>query len=209
MSQFETSIPAGYFDAIYADDPDPWRFAGSSYERDKYAATLAALPQAGYASALEIGCSIGVLTRQLASRCAALLALDVAEAALHQARRRCADRPNVQFERAQVPGEWPDGRFDLIVLSEVVYFLDRVDVVQLANQVSRTASPEADIVLVHWLGPTSYPLSGDEAAEKFMAASAGFAEPRHCSRTAEYRLDVLRVRSDRTGAALRPGRTPT
>ena len=33
----------GYFERLYARDPDPWRFATSEYERDKYAATLAAL----------------------------------------------------------------------------------------------------------------------------------------------------------------------
>ena len=167
MSRFETSIPADYFDAMYAKDPDPWRFTASSYEQDKYAATLAALPRDGYANALEIGCSIGVLTRELALRCAALLALDVAEAALAQARHRCADRANVRFARAEVPGEWPSGRFDLIVLSEVVYFLDRADVVRLVDRVAQTISPDADIVLVHWLGETSYPLGGDEAAEQF------------------------------------------
>ena len=34
----------GYFEQLYASDPDPWRFATSDYERDKYAATLDALP---------------------------------------------------------------------------------------------------------------------------------------------------------------------
>ena len=69
------SLPAGYFEALYAAAPDPWDFEGSDYERGKYAATLAALPQPRYARALEVGCSIGVLTALLAPRCDRLLAV--------------------------------------------------------------------------------------------------------------------------------------
>jgi hypothetical protein len=69
----ERSVPPEYFHAIYARDPDPWRLASSDYERDKYVATLAAIGEARIGSALEIGCSIGVFTRALAPRCAAVL----------------------------------------------------------------------------------------------------------------------------------------
>ena len=34
-----------YFKGMYATEADPWRFVTSPYERDKYAATLAALPR--------------------------------------------------------------------------------------------------------------------------------------------------------------------
>ncbi len=196
MSRFERSIPPTYFDEMYARDPDPWRFAQSDYEREKYAATLAALPRARYASALEVGCSIGVLTRQLAGRCDALLSLDVAEAALEQARERCADQNHVRFERRRVPAEWPEGRFDLILLSEVVYYLDRDDVRQLAARVDEAAAPGCDILLVHWLGETHYPLSGDEAASVFIEACA--ADHVEGRRERDYRLDILRRREGRS-----------
>ncbi len=121
MTRRTETIRPAYFDGLYANDPDPWRFATSDYEREKYAATLAALPARPFATALEVGCSIGVLTKQLATRCDSLLALDVAEAALDQARARC---PDVRFERRAIPDEWPPGAFDLIVFSEVLYYLD-------------------------------------------------------------------------------------
>ena len=114
---------AEYFERLYAHDPDPWRFASSEYERDKYTATLAALPPRRFARAFEIGCSIGVLTRHLAERCDALLGADVAEGALAQARERCAGLFHVKLSRMVVPQDWPDGRFDLIVFSEVLYYL--------------------------------------------------------------------------------------
>lgn len=200
MSRFEASIPPDYFEAMYAADPDPWRFADSDYERAKYAATLDALPRERYANALEIGCSIGVLTRHLAARCDALLAIDVAEGALQQARRRCADLQHVRFAQRRVPNDWPDASYDLILLSEVVYYLDPSDVSRLADRIRSSTAPEADVVLVHWLGDTHYPLSGDAAAELFTAASADFAQPRLLRRTDAYRLDVLRCRNAATRA---------
>ena len=75
------TLDTAFFDAAYAWDPDPWRLS-SDYEREKYATTLEALPKQRYESALEVGCSIGILTRELASRCSLLLALDAAQAAL-------------------------------------------------------------------------------------------------------------------------------
>ncbi|MCJ2097610.1 SAM-dependent methyltransferase [Methylobacterium sp. E-046] len=177
---------------MYATEADPWRFATSSYERDKYAATLAALPRAHYASALDVGCSIGVFTHQLCRRCDALIGLDVVPSVLDAARERCADCPNARFMVAAVPGAWPNGRFDLIVISEVAYYLDRADLARLVARVEGALLPEADIVLVHWLGVTHYPLSGDEAAEGFIAGARNFATVVKQSRTAEYRLDVLR-----------------
>jgi len=193
MTRRTVSLPPGYFDGIYAGHADPWGFTTSAYEAAKYDATLAALSHETYADALEIGCSIGVLTRRLADRCTRLLALDVAETALAAARARCADCPNVSFRRAAVPADWPPGRFDLVVLSEVLYFFTRTDLDRLAAHLIGAVKPGADVILVHWTGETDYPSSGDEAVETVIAATAGTLAHHHHSRTAEYRLDVLRA----------------
>lgn len=199
MSRFTSSLPPSYFDGQYAGNADPWQLATSDYERAKYAATLAALPRPRYEAALEVGCSIGVLTRALAARCDALLGLDVVETALDQARERNRDLTHVRFTRAQVPGDWPDGTFDLIVLSEVVYFLDPGDVARLVARIGASLRPGGTVVLVHWTGLTHYPLSGDGAAEAFMAAGRAFLRPVHHSATEAYRLDVLEHRPEDQG----------
>lgn len=193
MSRHETSLPPAYFDGLYTGgDGDPWQFATSPYERTKYAATLAGLPRPRYRRALEIGCSIGVFTRELAGRCDAVLGLDIAAPAIEAARARCRDLPHVACEQAIVPRDWPAGSFDLAILSEVIYFLDRADMERLAARIADCLEPGGDIVLVHWLGETDYPLSGDEAADGFMAALGPGWTPMRQDRTAEYRLDVLR-----------------
>lgn len=191
MSRKTNSLPPEYFDALYAANPDPWRFASSDYEQEKYGHTLKALARDRYSCALELGCSIGVLTTQLAKRCDSLLAVDAAEAALIQARDRCAAQDWVTFRRMRAPDEWPQGRFDLILLSEVVYYLEPTDVVRLAQQVKQSLMPAGELLLVHWTGETDYPLSGDDAAEQFIAAASGFAHVVKSERAEKFRLDLL------------------
>ncbi|HKM62941.1 MAG TPA: class I SAM-dependent methyltransferase [Acidisphaera sp.] len=185
------SLPAAYFAEKYAADPDPWRFASSDYEARKYAATIAALPRARFASGLEAGCSIGVLTAMLAQRCDALLGFDVVEAALAQARARNADNPQVRIEHRSLPQDWPDGAFDLIVFSEVLYYLDEADLRAVVERVRTALLPGGAVVLVHWLGPTDYPLTGDAATELLTSALEDVCDVTRSERQPDYRLDVL------------------
>jgi trans-aconitate methyltransferase len=194
MTRAKRTLKPTYFQALYARDNDPWRFASSAYERNKYAVTLAALPNAHYASAFEVGCSIGVLTRQLATRCDRLLAVDVAQAPLAEAMRRCADVPSARFAVMFVPEQWPDEVFDLILLSEVVYYLSPEDVVRLGARICDTLAARGDVVLVHWTGETDYPLSGDEAAERLVAILSRATVILRKERFRDFRLDVLRRR---------------
>ena len=189
MSRRTGSMDRAYFDALYAADTDPWRFASSAYERQKYAASLEALPDGRYGSALEVGCSIGIFTQLLAGRCGRLLALDVADAALAQARRNCP-LPHVTFENRSIPWDWPDGVFDLIVFSEVLYYLDSPAICLVAAKVCRSLKPAGTVLLVHYLGETDYPISGDGAADSFIAATT--LPLTHQVRTESYRIDVLK-----------------
>jgi hypothetical protein len=61
MSEPIPTLKPEHFDALYSADPDPWDFAASPYERDKYALTVNAMPKLRYRSALEVGCSSAFL----------------------------------------------------------------------------------------------------------------------------------------------------
>ena len=185
------SLPRVYFEALYAEGADPWNFATSAYERHKYDATLAALPAARNGAVLEIGCSIGVLTERLAERSDKLLAIDTAENALVQAHARCASCANVTMMQMQIPAEWPKGWFDLILLSEILYYLSADDLEETARRVMRSLKPQGHILLVHYILPTDYPMTGDAASDAFIAAT-GFT-PILQRRQVEYRLDLLRA----------------
>jgi SAM-dependent methyltransferase len=191
------SLPPSYFEAMYAENPDPWDFETSPYEAAKYAATLAALPRSHYRNAFEIGCSIGVLTERLGERCAALLAVDVAEQALRRARERCRRRAHVRFTRMRVPEQFPDDDFDLIVVSEVAYYWSRPDLKRAQRRIVAHLAPGGHLLLVHWTPYVAdYPLTGDQVHDAFLAITG--RELRHVTgqRAERYRLDVFERADD-------------
>lgn len=192
----EDTLPLSHFEAIYARGEDPWGFASRSYEQQKYAATMAALPQARYGNAFEVGCSIGVFTAMLAERCDALLAVEPVPAALAAARDRNRESQHVRFAPLFVPGDWPEQRFDLVVLSEVIDYLGGDDINRLAERLQDSLLPGGDCVLVHWIGKKrGAPPHPTEASEILIAAlnEAVLVTTQH--RNADYRLDVLTRRS--------------
>ena len=82
----ETGPPPTPFETCTARTADPWQVDDSWYERRKRAVLLAALPDAGYPTALEIGCSVGALAQDLAGRCQHVTAVDTSAAAVARAR---------------------------------------------------------------------------------------------------------------------------
>jgi cyclopropane fatty-acyl-phospholipid synthase-like methyltransferase len=187
------SRSADHFRRIYANGSDPWNFETSAYEQEKYRTTLAALDQPRFTAGLEVGCSIGILTRMLSDRCETILGIDLLEEPLDTARKRNIDRPSIHFEAMQVPQSWPRGRFDLIVFSEVLYFFNRNDMAACAAHTRQSVFPNATIILVNWLGETGDPCTGEEAAETFIAAGSGWLRRETTQRNPGYRLDVLKA----------------
>ncbi|MFB7908335.1 SAM-dependent methyltransferase [Kitasatospora sp. NPDC056076] len=193
--------PGDYFTRMYAHQPDPWQLAHRWYEHRKYALTLAALPQQQYCSAFEPGCSVGVLSAQLAERCQTLLACDREEPALAQARKRLAGLANVTLQHRLLPGDWPEGRFDLVVLSELLYYFAADDSARLLDLAVESLEPAGTLLLVHWRPAVAeHAQSGDAVhrqarAHPGLVRIAGHDEP-------DFLLDVF-VRSD---ASLPPHR---
>ncbi|MCA1223348.1 SAM-dependent methyltransferase [Streptomyces sp. 8L] len=147
------STPVGYFDAMYASAEDPWDLAGRWYERRKYALTVASLPRARYRSAFEPGCSVGVLTALLAERCDRLLAADRVASAVATTAARVRDLPHVTARALAVPEQWPDETFDLIVLSELLYYFDDATREALLARTVKSLEPGGTLVTVHWDHP--------------------------------------------------------
>lgn len=186
------SLPASYFEAIYQSDRDPWKFETSEYEAKKYATTIAALPKSRYDSALEIGGSIGVLTEMIAQRCDAILSIDVSKLAQDQAIQRCQKLEQVQFKLLNFPHEYPEEKFDLILVSEVGYYWCREDLQTAQRRIFELLKPNGHLLLVHWL-PVSpdYPLTGDEVHDSFMECVPVDIQLLQSQRNENYRLDLF------------------
>ena len=177
------TLGSGYFDAMYRAASDPWGFENRWYERRKYALSLALLPAERYRSAFEPGCSIGVFSELLAPRCDALLCCDVAAAAVRAAAERTRGLPQVRVERCELPGQWPAGRFDLVVFSELLYYFGDHDLEQLLDDAAAALQAGGTLLAVHWRHPVAdYPRSGDDvhgaiAALPGLARLVSHAEP--------------------------------
>lgn len=192
-------LPDGYFHAMYEAVDDPWGFTSRWYEQRKYALTLAALPSPRYGSVFEPGCSIGVLSAALAARCERLLCIDVSPRAVVSARRRLASAPHAEVRPGDIVDDWPDGeRFDLIVLSEVLYYLDAEALHELIRRLPGSLTPDGEIVAVHWRWPVDeYPQTGDAVHEALrsssLVVSASYSDT-------DFRHDLLRARPGRSVA---------
>ncbi|TCD07594.1 methyltransferase domain-containing protein [Pedobacter frigidisoli] len=184
------TLPKGYFEELYQKDTDPWDFEKSEYEDAKYRSTLAAIPPGNYSRALEIGCSIGVFTRLLADRCKQLLAMDISETALDLARKRLSKSTNVEFLLGGIPQDFPSGEFELIVMSEVGYYLSIEDLLIVGEQIVKSLSRGGILILVHWTHfVADYPLTGDHVHDFFNDLGMPHLDVK---RHEHYRLDVYR-----------------
>ncbi|WZH38619.1 MAG: bifunctional PIG-L family deacetylase/class I SAM-dependent methyltransferase [Microbacterium enclense] len=164
------TVGQDYFDDMYARHDDPWGFDSRWYEERKRTVLLAALPRRRYRSVFEAGCSTGALTAQLADRADRVLAVDLATAALDRARRRLAGRANVELRRATLPADWPEGLFDLVVLSEVAYYWAGADLDQGLTASVSALSADGHLVACHWRHPVEeYPRSGDDVHDALAA----------------------------------------
>ena len=165
-----------YFDELYARSRDPWHLAERWYEKRKYAITLAMLPQPTYRHALELGCSVGVLTEALAARCDHVTATDITQAALCETDARLCTagrRPHVTLQRTSFDCAWPGHDFDLVVLSEVAYYLSEDNLRRVMETEVTKLMPGTTLLAAHWRHPVSdYPLNGDQTND-IIGATAG------------------------------------
>jgi len=140
-----------YLNGLYARDRDPWHVREGWYERRKLQLLLACLPKERYAAAFEPGCSVGEVTAGLAERCDRLLAADFHPDPVAAARQRTAGLPNVEDRQLLLPQQWPrEARFDLVVLSEIGYFLSRSAWAQLCARTRASLAADATVLACHW-----------------------------------------------------------
>jgi SAM-dependent methyltransferase len=144
------SVDDQYFDQLFQASDDPWAFKKRWYERRKRALTLAVLPRERYLTVFEPGCANGELSAGLATRCERLLACDTSLQAVELARQRLAQLHHVEVIHARLPRQWPEQRFDLIVFSELGYYLDEVDLHGWINHALASLTADGQLLACHW-----------------------------------------------------------
>ena len=110
-----------------------------------------------------------MLTELLAARCDHLTSTDVAAPALDATQRRltasgAGDR--VTLLKRSLDDPWPAEPFDLVVLSEVCYYLQRATLRTVLDREIPRLARGATLVAAHWRHPVAdYPMTGDEVHE--------------------------------------------
>ncbi|MEN5315825.1 SAM-dependent methyltransferase [Pseudomonas koreensis] len=144
------SVDDRYFDGLFSANDDPWAFRERWYEQRKRAITLAALPRARYRTIFEPGCANGELSAELAERCDRLLCCDTASAAVNLARTRLSLFDHAEVRQSRLPGDWPEEKFDLIVFSEIGYYLDAQDLTEVIRRISQSLTADGQLLACHW-----------------------------------------------------------
>jgi SAM-dependent methyltransferase len=180
---------------MYAADPDPWQIGAGWYETRKRDLVLSLLPEPRYKLALEPGCGNGDLTDRLRARCDSIIAWDAAAAAVVATRARFADDPCVQVSVGQLPDGWPaTPKADLLVFSELGYYLDTPDLDRFLDEAVTRLEPQATFLAVHWRWPVEeYPLTGDAVHDRIaerpeLSRLGGYAD-------VDVRIDIFNLDS--------------
>jgi cyclopropane fatty-acyl-phospholipid synthase-like methyltransferase len=157
------AVSPAAFEKRYREESDPWNYRASPYEREKYEVTVRSLSREHYGSIFEPACSIGELTTLLAPRCDRLLAIDVSSTAASQAQQRVADLNHVRVDCGDVRTYPLREPFDLIVFSEVGYYLDVETLANVAQRLSESLTEGGEFIAVHWWGHSpDHVLHGEE-----------------------------------------------
>lgn len=152
--------------ALYAGTSDPWGFEHSAYEQAKFDTTRRALSRPHYRNAFELGCGNGQLAKHLIELCDSYTGMDAVEIAVEAARKAV---PTASFIQDFYPCALPTDDFDLLILSEILYFLNNDSLRNLASDIG-ASWPQAEVLCVSWLGETDHALQGEEALEIFTSA---------------------------------------
>lgn len=132
-TQAGTLYDRSYFEKTFAQGPTRWDY-NNAYEQTKYEQTLSLLPPGRINRALELACAEGHFTVQLARRVNQLIASDFSQIALDRAAERCAGLENVSFIHLDLIEDPIPDRFDLIVCSEVLYFMKQREILEAVGQ---------------------------------------------------------------------------
>ena len=181
--------PDQELDRVHQRSVDPWGVDSRWYEHRKRDLLLAALPRARFRHALEVGCSTGALTEALTARADTVLGVDQSPTALDAARRRLGERPAVTVTAVDVSRDWPDGTFDLVVVSEVGYFLSPAALDRLVSHVAGCLTPDGVVVLCHWRHRVEgWVMDADEVHRRFEAGPVPPVQARYADRDVELRV---------------------
>lgn len=143
----EAASKEEYWERVF-EHPDPWNYV-SIYEQVKYEQTLGLVPE-GIGKALELACAEGIFSAKLAQKVGTLTATDISRRAIERASERCRECGNAEFRVLDFAGEDIPGGQDLIVCSEVLYYMDDEQVLErVCRKIAAALKPGGCLITAH------------------------------------------------------------
>ena len=177
-----------HLNKLYASTDDPWCHRTSPYEQRKYELAISALGESRYEHILELGCGNGEFARRLSCLSESYTGFDAVDRALLEAKKAV---PHGEFFQGFYPCKLPAGDYDLIVVSEFLYFLDKTTIKHLADTILKRWRM-SDILVVNYRGETGHVLDGDGAGEIFRHEMIGAYRPTRWISHEEFNLEILK-----------------
>ena len=161
----------GFFEHFF-DEGDPFGFDRNPEEQLKFARTLEACGGESLGRVLELGCAVGSFTEVLAPYADQVLALDVSQSAVDRVAQRLAAHPHVRAVAMSIPAEFPEGTFDVVVASDVLYYLPVAELQRCVERIHASLADGGAFVAVHYVPRMGSLLNGDEAHDVVTAHAA-------------------------------------
>jgi len=129
---------------------DPYGLLTQDYEIGKLDKTAGVAGEhAPFGAILEIGCGEGPLTERLAPMARSTLAVDISDTAVARARERFKQSPDIRVERMDILVDEFPGPFDMVAVSEVLYYLERDQLQGAAERIMGLVKPGGYLLLAH------------------------------------------------------------
>ncbi|MEO8692367.1 MAG: trifunctional glycosyltransferase/class I SAM-dependent methyltransferase/polysaccharide deacetylase [Acidimicrobiales bacterium] len=199
-----------FWESIF-DVPDPWGYT-NNYEQLKYTQTLSLIEGMRIDRALELACAEGHFTMRLAPHVGHLVAADISATALERAALRCVDHTNVEYQQLDLRNGALPQDLDLIMCSEVLYYLEPQEVSDLAGRIRDALRPDGVLVMAHaqvltdQTTDTGFDWGHPYGAKGLGEIFAGTSGLRFCR---ELRSDLYRIQLfERTDPESGPGEAP-
>ena len=136
------------FNRLYRLQVDPYETLTSAAELRKQAAIMDLISGQNYDCALDVGCGLGHLTRELAIVSQRVVGIDFSTEAIAQARKSSPENPQISFHVADIRQFAGNHEYDLIVCSEVLYYLQPGELDSVIGRLLDLCLPGASLILV-------------------------------------------------------------
>lgn len=139
------------FDAIYRTQADPWQIGAADSERYNLYFDLIEAAATARGTLVDIGCGFGAFLARFSGRFQRLIGVELAAEAIAKGRQRF---PAIEFVQGSagalaqaLPGE---ARYDAVVFSDVIYYLDEAEKHAALRWIAGHLSPDGLGFIAAW-----------------------------------------------------------